>query len=109
MPLWFQFECLKHSSYIQSVSVGQVSVGVVVDDLDVLAGDDEGVVVVLVVYHDIPLRSPGLAVLHHHVDVDLPALAPADLVAVLSLTRLAQRHLHIALTLDLKTTTFHLK
>ena len=39
----------------------------------------------------------------------LPALAPADLVAVLGLTRLSQRHLHIALTLDLKTKTFHLK
>ena len=88
------------------MSVGEVPVGIVVDDLDVLAGDDESVVVVLVVYHDVPLRSPDLAVLHHHINVDLPVLTSADLVTVLGLTRLTQRHLHIALTLDLKTKTF---
>ena len=89
--------------------VSKILAIIVMNNLEILSRDDQCVVVVLVVYHDVSLRSPGLAVLNHHVNVDLPALAPADLVAVLGLTRLAQRHLHIALTLDLKTKTFHLK
>ena len=36
------------------MSVGEVLVGVVVDHLDVLAGDDESVVVVLVINNDTP-------------------------------------------------------
>ena len=36
------------------MSVSEVLVGVVVDHLDVLAGDDEGVVVILVINHHAP-------------------------------------------------------
>ena len=59
---------------------------VVMNNLKILPGDNQCVVVVLVVDHDVPLRAPGLAVLHHHVDVDLAVLAAADLVAMLGLT-----------------------
>ena len=70
------------------MSVGEVPVGVMVDDLDVLARYDEGVVVVLVVNDNVPVVSVHL-VTHNYINVDLPILTSTDLVSVLSIALLS--------------------
>ena len=79
-------------THIEAVSVGQVPHGVVVDYLQALAGHDQGVVVVFVIDHHRPVLLLLLLALpaRHHGDVDLPVLAPADLVPVLSAAALPQ-------------------
>ena len=80
--------------------VREVPVGVMMNHLDVLARNDEGVVVVLVVNHNVVILAlPGINHLHLHLSI----LTFADLVSVLRLALLlSQGNLNIALTFDLE-------
>ena len=87
------------------MSVGEVPVGVVVDHLDVLARNDQGVVVILVVNHNVPVGIGASVhpVTHNYINVDLPILTSTDLVSMLGVALLSQRHFHISLTFNLVT------